>query len=195
MIRINLLPVRESRRAASLRKQGALLSGALGFGVLVCIVMQLWVSTSVSLERGRVAEAQAERAQLAETLKKIEAYQAEGKAISRKLEIIEDLERSRVGPVRVLSEVAARIPERLWLTRMKLSGGLLRIEGMSLDNEIIAAFMTKLENSDFVSGVELKSTRLKLTDGVKLNVFSLEARSHTQPSGEAPLETGAGSAS
>ena len=92
MIRINLLPVRETRRAAVLRQQGLMLTSALALAVVVCIGMQLWVSSGVSGERERVAQSQAERARLAETLNRIDVFQAEEKEISRKLEEIETLE-------------------------------------------------------------------------------------------------------
>ena len=121
-----------------------MLTSALALGIVLCIGMQLWVSTGVSRERERVAESQAERARLAETLKKIDTFQAEAKEISRKLEIIESLERSRFGPVRLMDEIVKRIPERVWLNRLKLTQGVLSIEGRSLDNETLAAFMTSL---------------------------------------------------
>ncbi|NRA04259.1 MAG: PilN domain-containing protein [Myxococcales bacterium] len=193
MIRINLLPVRETRRAAVLRQQGLMLTSALALAVVVCIGMQLWVSSGVSGERERVAQSQAERARLAETLNRIDVFQAEEKEISRKLEVIETLERLRVGPVRLMDEIAARIPERLWLIRMKLTQSVLRIDGISLDNEAIAAFMTSLEESEYLGAVELKSTRLKLEDDVKINAFTLEAQLQTKSAGQAPSDAGADS--
>ena len=152
-----------------------MLGGTLGIAALVCVALQLTVVASISSERDKVSQAQAERARLAETLKKIDAFRAEEKAIGRKLAIIEDLERSQVGPVRLMDEIAALMPERMWLTRMTMKGSLLKLEGMSLDNEIIAAFMTGLEESPLIKRVELKETRLSVVDGVKLNTFVIEA--------------------
>ncbi len=191
MIRINLLPVREARRAAVLRHQGLMLTSALALGIVLCIGMQLWVSTGVSRERERVAESQAERARLAETLKKIDTFQAEAKEISRKLEIIESLERSRFGPVRLMDEIVKRIPERVWLNRLKLTQGVLSIEGRSLDNETLAAFMTSLEESEYLNTVELKSTRLKVEDDVKVNTFKLEAQLQSPTDSESASGAGA----
>ncbi len=168
-----------------------MLTSALALGIVLCIGMQLWVSTGVSRERERVAESQAERARLAETLKKIDTFQAEAKEISRKLEIIESLERSRFGPVRLMDEIVKRIPERVWLNRLKLTQGVLSIEGRSLDNETLAAFMTSLEESEYLNRVELKSTRLKVEDDVKVNTFKLEAQLQSPTDSESSPGAGA----
>ncbi len=179
MIRINLLPVREARRKANLRQQGALLGVAALAGVLVAAGLQLKISASISAEQTRVAAAEKELAQLEKTLKEVERFRKEKEEIERKLEVIARLERSRSGPVRILDEVATRMPERMWLTDMTLAGGELSLGGFGIDNETVAAFLTSLEDSEFISNVQLEKTELQENKGLKLNEFRIKARDAT----------------
>jgi type IV pilus assembly protein PilN len=126
-----------------------------------------------------VAAAEKELAELEKTLKEVERFRKEKEEIERKLAVIDRLERSRTGPVRILDEVATRMPERMWLTDMKLSGGELSLGGYGIDNETIAAFLTSLEDSEFISNVQLEKTELQESKGLKLNEFRIKARDAT----------------
>ncbi|MEE9279961.1 MAG: PilN domain-containing protein [Myxococcota bacterium] len=176
MIRINLLPVREARRQAGLRNQGILLGVAAGIGVLACIGLQLSVSTRTAQHRRLITERNAELASLEQTRKQVERFVKERKQIEQKLDVIAQLERARTGPVRLMDEIASRIPERLWLEKMTAKGGLIAMKGLSLDAEIVAAFLTRLEESPMLSRVELLETKLEEVDGLKLNAFKINAQ-------------------
>jgi type IV pilus assembly protein PilN len=176
MIRINLLPVREARRKAVLRQQGVLLGCALGLGLVVALGLHLTVQARISSTRGQIAETESEFKRLEATLKKIEAYQQRKEEIQRKLAVISELEQARQGPVRILDEIATRIPERMWLTSLSLKAGVLDMKGFGLDNEIIAAFMTSLGESEFVTDVALVETNLEEKKGLKLNSFTIRSR-------------------
>ncbi len=176
MIRINLLPVREARRQAGLRNQGILLGVAAGIGVLACIGLQLSVSTRTAQHRRLITERNAELASLEQTRKQVERFVKERKQIEQKLNVIAQLERARTGPVRLMDEIASRIPERLWLEKMTAKGGLIAMKGLSLDAEIVAAFLTRLEESPMLSRVELLETKLEEVDGLKLNAFKINAQ-------------------
>lgn len=182
MIRINLLPVREARRQASLRNQAILLGAAVGIGIIACVGLHFSVSTRVSQHRRLIVERNAELAALEETRKKVEQFEQERKEIEQKLNVIAQLEKARTGPVKLMDEIASRIPERLWLEKLKADGGSLALEGLSLDAEIVAAFLTGLEESPMLSRVELLETKLEEVEGLKLSTFKINARyPHIQP--------------
>jgi Tfp pilus assembly protein PilN len=62
------------------------------------------------------------------------------------------------------------------LRKVVLDQGALELEGVSLDAEIVAAFLTSLEESPLISQVELGETALKETEGLKLNSFQIDSR-------------------
>jgi Tfp pilus assembly protein PilN len=55
------------------------------------------------------------------------------------------------------------------------------MKGTSMDNETVAAFMTSLEASPMIRGVELKQTRLVEGGGLKLVDFEIQSRSTRAP--------------
>lgn len=175
MIRINLLPVREARRQANLRQQAILLGGAAGIAVLVSIWMHVSIASSQADEQRLIASAKAELKELEATRKEVDRFREEKEEIERKLGVIATLEESRQGPVRIMDEVATRMPKRMWLTEMKLISGRLELSGVSLDAEIVAAFLASLAESDQLRDVELDETRLAETDGLKLNTFKIHS--------------------
>ncbi len=176
MIRINLLPVREARRQAGLQKQGALLGAAVGLGALICLWMHVSVSSSQKEELRRITQAKVELKDLEATTQQVERFRKEKEEIERKLGVIATLEASRQGPVRIMDEIAMRIPKRMWLTQLKMKGGTIEMAGVSLDAEIVAAFLASLSESDMFQDVQLDETRLTETDGLKLNSFKIHSR-------------------
>jgi len=176
MIKINLLPVREARQRADLQQQGILLA--------VLLILALGGAGYAHYSKGRQLEGLRER--VAQTEKQIDRYGPqleqvktfkEKKAeVERKLEVIRGLERSRSGPVRILDELATKAPERVWLTQLRAEGNRLELEGMGLENEVIARFLTRLEESDYFADVELEQTELQGRGEIKMNRFRLTSQ-------------------
>jgi type IV pilus assembly protein PilN len=179
MIKINLLPVREEKRKADVRQFAALL-GATFLGTLVVAgAVHLKLIADVASTRNSLVQLQAQIEQFKPQLEQVEKYRAAKQAIESKLEVIGRLERSRSGPLNVLSELSTHAPERLWVTGLDAKDSRIVVKGMSLDNELVALFMTALGDSPFFKDVELEETEAKAVDGLRLNEFELSATIET----------------
>lgn len=176
MIRINLLPVREARRAANMRKQGMLLLVAAGAGIVICLLLSTWMAARIAHERSLITAREAELKKLEATMNEVKKFQAEQQEIEQKLAIIDQIEAARMGPVKIMDELATRMPQRVWLTKMTEKSGLLELEGRSIDAEVVADLAAVLEDSPMLSGVDLQETRLEEVDGLKLSAFKLTAQ-------------------
>jgi type IV pilus assembly protein PilN len=176
MIEINLLPVREARRKADIRElamQIALLllitGGAIG-------VVHSRQADDIALAGARVAQMQNDIEQFKPQLEQVAAFRKQKARLEKKIDVIDGLDRARSGPVRILTELATRIPERLWLTSLEAKGTGLTLKGESLDNEIVAHFLRSLGESEYFVDVDLDSTELgKAKKGVRLVTFSIRA--------------------
>lgn len=175
MIRINLLPVREERRKQDLRQLGAMLVATLVGSLAIAGFFHRSLLSDVEGARANVARLNQEIDRFKPQLAKVEQYKATKAQIEKKLEVIEGLEQSRSGPVRVLDALATHAPEKLWLSHIQVSGRKIHIEGMSLDNERVASFMTALEQSEYFENVELESSEAEEVEGFKVNAFELSA--------------------
>lgn len=183
MIKINLLPVREERRKAGLRQFGLSLVAALVAAVAVAGLVQWKLQGDLARAQAQVAQTKREIDQFAPQLKQVQKYKKTKEEIERKLSVIEQLDDSRSGPVHVLDELAKRTPDRLWLTDLTAKNHQLEIEGLSLDNELVALFLTDLNASPYFKNVELLGTQAKDVNGFKLNQFKLRAEI-TSPAAE-----------
>jgi len=175
MIRINLLPVREARRKANLQQFGLMVALALGVAIAGIVLFHLSMMHEISNAQSTVAQMKQQIDAFKPQLAQVEQYRAKKADIERKLGVIHDLDRSRSGPVHVLDELSSHAPERLWLTSMEAVSSGLTLQGMSLDNEVVATFMKALEDSPYFQDVELRSTELAERDGLKLNKFEIHA--------------------
>src|SRR4029450_2627743 len=175
MIEINLLPVREEKRKAHARQfaltLAATLLGTLGLAAMV----HLKVVASVVTTRSSLGQLQKQIDQYKPQLEQVEKYRATKQAIESKLEVISRLERPRSGPLHMLTEPSVNAPERLWLTSLDAKSAHVVVKGMSLDNELVALFMTALGDSPHFRDVELEETEAKDVAGLPLNAFQLSA--------------------
>lgn len=175
MIRINLLPVREARRRADMQQQLLLIGLVVGASIGICVLLQGWMMASISSSQGRVAQLNDQIAQFQTQLQQVEDFKRKASEIEKKLEVINRLDLSRKGPVRLLDELATRAPQKLWISNLAVEGTRIQLKGMSLDTELIADFLNRLNESPYMKDVELKSTELAESGGLKLNSFLVTA--------------------
>jgi type IV pilus assembly protein PilN len=173
MIRINLLPVREERRKAGARQLALVLVAALMGSVLLAAALHAKVRHDISSTREETLATQKEIDQFAPQLKQVEEFKKTKAEIEQKLDVIQGLNEARSGPVHMLDELATHTPDRIWITKVSVHGGRLAMEGMSLDNELVALFLTALEESPYFKDVELVETKAKEKDGFRLNSFEV----------------------
>ncbi len=175
MIRINLLPVRVSKRKIEGRQK--LLLAVLAVA-LVVIGNYFWSSSRASelaarqdkLRRTREEIAQLER--IIGEVKNIKAQQAE---LKDKLAVLDKLRAGRQGPVRMLDDLATIIPARLWLKKFDEKGGAVTFEGSAATIDDVSTFMGALRHSPYFSNVELRKTAARADGRVKLVDFVLSA--------------------
>ena len=175
MLEINLLPVREERRKAGQRQILVVLGACLIVSLAVVTAHYFKVRGDLKSAQASLAHTQTQIDKLKPELEQVEEYKSVKANIERKLDTIDNLDRSRTGPVKVFDEIATHIPDRLWLTKFQHSSNGVVIEGLSLDNELVALFMTALGDSPYFQSVELEETRAAEVDGFRLNEFRVRA--------------------
>lgn len=180
MIRINLLPVRQTRKAEALRRE-TILAGMLGAVVLGgCLFIWGGLNIRLSAVSAENAKLDAEIARLAEDVKRVEELELKKADLERKLSVIEQLRSRRSGPAHMLDELALAAPEKLQLTDIAEKNDAMVITGLAVSNELISQFLRALEASDYFEQVYLENieTYEAETSGtpVVLKKFSLTAR-------------------
>jgi len=173
MITINLLPKKEVRRETTLVKHGIIASISLLVALIVLFLCSAKIKTKINLIDNQTTTIKSELAELKENKKKIEELKVSEAIFQKKIDVIKKLEKRKIGPVKILDEIATIIPEKMWLNELKSQKTRLCFDGVAIDNETIAFFMTNLENSDQFNDVELKVAQEIEVDDYMLKNFSL----------------------
>jgi type IV pilus assembly protein PilN len=176
MLEINLLPVREVRKRAEARQ--ILVQLALALILTLCAIAAVHLRLRDEMDRvaGRIQQMEKDIAQFKPQLDQVEAFKKKKSELEKKIDVIDGLDRARRGPVRLMAELADRIPQRVWVTSLDANGGMLKLQGESLDNELVALFLRDLATSEFFDEVDLEGTKLSENKGgLKLVKFDMKA--------------------
>lgn len=174
MIRINLLPAEEvpKTRTFTMPELGAFVpAGVAAAALIVCVVTGVIQSRTATQLETEVAELQEESRKLAPQIARIKQLQREREELDKRLDVITELDRERYFRVHLMSEVARRIPENTWLTRVEeMSPGRFEIEGMTFSNFLVADFLRDLDRSEYCQKLDLvRIERGKIEEVTVLN--------------------------
>src|SRR5262245_14434036 len=149
----------------------ALILGAAGIGFTHSHIV-----TRISSSEQRIRQMEADIKQFQPQLDQVAAFRKKKAALEKKIEVIEDLDRARSGPVRIMDELASHMPEKLWLTALTTEGNSISLKGEGMDNELVAVLMRSLTESPWFDKVDLRGTELgNSKEGLKLVKFSVDA--------------------
>ena len=173
MIKINLLLARKEKKKVGMRKEIIVLL----LSVFLLSVFLIFVQWRIDKEKEDTI------AQISATKKDITYYKSLitefnkaktlQKTLQDKLNVINSLRREKSSPARVLDELSVGKPERIQLESLKKEGSKLGIEGIALDDETVANFMTNLRKSKFFKNVDLIVSEQIEQNKIRLKRFVL----------------------
>jgi len=173
MIKVNLLEgaadtraaTRATKAAAKTTQQVLLIAGAL-VALLVAIGVDYYVSKA-QLDKATkdLNEQQVIAAELKQNREQLDGLQKQIKAVEERIKIIDDLQKTQLGPSAMLSLINSKMPggTGMRLDRIAQNKTQLTIEGVAEDPNVV---------SDFAKGLELGSNGL--FQSVGLNVTRVD---------------------
>lgn len=175
MIRINLLPVRASRRLETVRREFVL--GGLGLAVLVGLLVfaSIGVRAQANDLKRRNAAIEADIENLSTIVARVDEVEKLKEDLKNKLAVIGSLKEQKHGPVHLLDELANATPEKVSLTLLEEKSGRLSIKGVAVSNEVISQFLSNLERSEWFSDVYLIEISQQTKGQYKLKEFAITA--------------------
>ncbi len=175
MVRINLLPVKVSKKKEAGKQQLIFILLLLLGGLVGNWLWQDNRAGDLDTRVKRLNKTKADIAAIEKIIGEVTSIRAEQKALRDKLEVLDQLKRGRSGPVRMLDELATVIPKRVWLKRLSEANGKVSFEGSAGNIEDVSAFMAALKGSTHFKSVELKNTEAKTSNvGQKTVDFAIE---------------------
>jgi len=173
MIKINLLLARKEKKKVGLRKEIVVLIASLVILFAGLLVVQWRLEKEKEDTLSKISDTKKEIAYYKSlTTEVVKAKEAQ-KTLQDKLNVINTLRKEKAGAAKVLDELSIDKPEKIQLESLKKDGSKLGIEGIALDDETIANFMTNLRKSKLFKGVDLIVSEQVEQSKIKLKKFIL----------------------
>lgn len=173
MIKINLLPVRSSKKKETAKQQLSILILVV-VGVLV-VSMAIYSVTlaKISAAKDDIDRSEKEIQQLKAKIGEIDNIKKFQAEVKKKLDVLNQLRKEKTGPANRLAKLSDATPDKLWLTKYAENGANVAISGIALSEDIIADFMRKLQDTVDFANVELQVTEQTEISGVKAKKFDI----------------------
>ena len=156
MPRINLLPWREEERKTRQREFGVAAAGAVIAGVAVIMLTMLAFSTMISSQERRNERLTAEIAIIEEDIQEIDKLELQKERLLARMEIIDQLQKSRPEIVHLFDEMVRQLPEGVYLTGMKQTGSRIEIRGVAQSSTRVSALMRQIDESVWLADPEVE---------------------------------------
>ena len=156
MPRINLLPWREEERKKRQRDFGMALGGAVLAAIAVIMLTMLAYSQMISGQERRNGRLTEEINELQRSIEEIDGLERQKERLLARMEIIDQLQKSRPEVVHLFDELVRQLPEGVYLTGIKQTGTRIEIRGVAQSSTRVSALMRQIDASDWLSDPEVE---------------------------------------
>jgi len=172
MIRINLIRGKQKKRK-ELNFGGLFLVVPLLVAMGVLYFHNFIVAEKLYTSRVNVQQADAEIERLKQAITEVERFKSRKAELQKKVDIISNLQKDRVGPVKYFEALSSAIPEKCWIDKLEIKGPSIAVSGVALNNNTVANFMTDLVKTGRFRDINLGSADQAALQNTKLVRFNL----------------------
>ena len=175
MAKINLLPWREELRKKHLQDFlmmmlfGVILTGAVMGG------WHFYNEGSITHQFNRNNYIKREISAVDERIREIQELEKTKAQLLSRMNVITQLQGSRPQIVRLMDEIVTTLPEGVFLTSVKQTGGIVNFDGRAQSNARVSSYMRNIEDTKWLNKPILKVIENKDKTGTGFSHFSLLA--------------------
>ena len=173
MVRINLLPHRQIKRAARQRQFNVMLIATVIAAAVLVFIGQTIISSEIDTQTSRNNRLEAATAKLDTQIAEIKALKDRINDVLDRKQVVENLQSNRSQAVVILDELARQLPEGLFLKSIKQEGNLITLEGIADTNARIATLVRNLSGSQWMESPNLIEIKAVTNNNLKQNNFIL----------------------
>ncbi len=184
MIRINLLPYRETAKKAK-RQQFFATAGLVAIlGALIVFFGFTLIEGYISSQESKNEFLKKEIAALDKQIEEIKRLKEQTAALLARKQIIESLQRDRSDTVYLLMELTRQIPEGIYLKSVKQDGLKINLTGYAQSNARVSTLLRNIDNSPWLERPQLIEIRATTVANRRLNEFVLDVMLKRQKTDE-----------
>jgi type IV pilus assembly protein PilN len=171
MPNINLLPWREAERKQRQRDFGVAMAGAVVAAIAVVMLTMLTYSQMISNQNARNDRLTAEIVELDKSIAEIDGLERQKERLLARMEIIEQLQKSRPEIVHLFDEVVRQLPEGVYLTGLKQTGARVEVRGVAQSSTRVSALMRQVDASDWLADPEVERVETTQSGASRQSAF------------------------
>lgn len=176
MIRINLLPHREQKRAARQRQMAFLVGAVTVLGLLLVFVVHTFLGAQEDNQAARNKFLEAEINKLDDQIAEIKKLKEQTQAMLARKQVVETLQSNRSAVVYLLDQLVRQLPDGVYLKSIKQTGDTINLQGYAQSNARVATLMRNLETSSWLREPNLIETKAATVNNLRVSEFSLNVK-------------------
>jgi len=153
---INLLPWREAERQKRQRDFGVATGGAVVAAIAVVMGTIFAYSQMIDNQESRNQRLTSEITELEKSITEIDGLERQKERLLARMEIIEELQKSRPEIVHLFDELVKQLPEGVYLTGMQQTGSRVVIRGVAQSSTRVSALMRQIDASSWLGDPEVE---------------------------------------
>ncbi|MDF0605924.1 PilN domain-containing protein [Neisseriaceae bacterium TC5R-5] len=181
MIRINLLPHREQKKAAHRLRFQVLLGLSLASAIAIIVLSYFFIIHRQSQQELRNQFLQGEVAKLDRQIKDIGTLKKQRDELLMHKELVERLEEDRNEATHVLDQLTRQTPDGVYLSSFKQTGNQFTLSGYAVSGGKVSSYMRNLAQSDTFTAPVLVEVKASIVNNQRVNEFTLTTALHEKP--------------
>lgn len=173
MIRINLLPHREVRRAQQKRQFFIALGIVVALGALLTYGGYYHLSTQFDEQVERNKYLTGEIAKVDKDIAEITRLKEETASLLARKQVVETLQANRSETVHLLDQLVRQLPDGMYLRSVKQQGEKVAINGVTQSQARVSTLMRNLESSQKLGSPALVEIKALQQGATRANEFTM----------------------
>jgi len=198
MPRINLLPWRDLERKRKRQEFMFAIVGGIVVAALVALLVRVQYGAAIDHQNERNQYLDGQIQILNNQIAEILDLEKQKQRLKERIEVIQKLQSSRPEAVHLFDQLVRLIPDGVYLTSVKQTGGRIQIKGLAESSTRVSAFMRNIDGSEWLKdpALEIIETKGSADAGANFTLYAnqvnniVDAEKPTKPKPSAKKTAG-----
>ena len=184
MAHINLLPWRDELRKQKQQQFAVVGAGSAILGALLVLLAHMQMEGLIEKQNQRNQFLDREIAELDTKIAKIKDMEKTKSALLARMDIIQQLQRSRPQSVHLMDQLVYTLPDGVYLNKISQKDQALTLNGVAQSNARVSAYMRNIDGSQWMASPKLEVIETRDGERRRSAEFVLRANQATSTPSE-----------
>ena len=180
MIRINLLPHRQIKRAERQRQFTLMIMASAAVAAVIVIMVYGFIGAETDSQNSRNARLSEAVVKLDKQIEEIKQLKDKIKEVLERKQAVENLQSNRSQAVIILDELTRQLPEGMYLRSINQKDLTITLEGIADTNARVATLVRNLSGSQWLESPALVEIKAIQVNSLRANDFILTVKLKVQ---------------